>query len=74
MISVGLALAVQQQIGMAMMLENELNLPPVKIMQALADAGLKLVADDTQVMFDASRLYPRLIADGGKPDLKLVEE
>lgn len=74
MISVGLALAVQQQIGMAMMLENELNLPPVKIMQALADAGLKLVADDTQVMFDASRLYPKLIAEDIKPDLKLVEE
>lgn len=72
-ISMGIALAVQHQMSMAMILENQINKPAAEIMRAMSEAGLKFMADDTDVMKDAAALYPKLYLEKA-PDLKVVKE
>ena len=74
MISMGIALAVQNQMSFSLILENALNKPAAEIMRAMAQAGLRFNADDTDVMKDAAVLFPKIIGDDGKPNLKLVTE
>lgn len=74
-ISMGIALAVQNQMSMALILENSLGKPAAEIMRAMSDAGLKLMADDTDIMKDAAVLFPKMYLNKeGKTDLKVVKE
>lgn len=73
-ISMGIALAVQNQMSFALIMENTLGKPAAEIMRAMSDAGLKFMADDTDVMKDAAKLYPKLLTEDSKPNLKAVKE
>lgn len=73
MISMGIALAVQNQMSFALIMENTLGKPAAEIMRAMSDAGLKFMADDTDIMKDAAILFPKIIGEDGKPNLKLVK-
>jgi hypothetical protein len=56
----GRLVAIHQQLFLATMLAEKLNMPVEVVLRKLAMAGLRLMADEQEIATDASAVYPSI--------------